>query len=140
MNNCIIELRGEVKNILKFMTENMNFVYVNNCGIQFTTDINFGYITKEMDEDAMKELYGVPVITPVRYLKVNINKSDGYYEDDEEYDERPYDLYDFKIYNVGDMNERYFNLEYKLTFFNTYFIDFSRLVPCNWWSIRDSNP
>ena len=114
MNNCIIELRGEVKNILKFMTENMNFVYVNNCGIQFTTDINFGYITKEMDEDAMKELYGVPVITPVRYLKVNINKSDGYYEDDEEYDERPYDLYDFKIYNVGDMNERYFNLEYKL--------------------------
>lgn len=147
MNNCVIELRGEVKNIIRFMVENMNFVYVDNNGIKFTTDVNFGNIVKEMDEDAMKELYGVPVVTPVKYLKVNINKSEGEYGDpDEEYDDRPYDLYNFKITNVGDFNERYFSLEYKLVdgqcfrdhsyacdkrkFINEFFDNFSGLRKC----------
>ena len=67
MNNCVIELRGEVKNIIKFMVENINFVHADNNGVNFTTEINFGKIVRELDEDAMKELYGVPVNIPVRY-------------------------------------------------------------------------
>ena len=115
MNNCVIELRGEVKNIIKFMAENINFVHVDNNGVKFTTEINFGRIVKELDEDAMKELYGVPVSIPVKYLKVDVHKSEGDFCDPEEYeDNRPYDLFDFKIYNVGDMNDNYFNIEYKI--------------------------
>ena len=115
MNNCVIELRGEVKNIIKFMVENINFVHADNNGVNFTTEINFGKIVRELNEDAMKELYGVPVSIPVRYLKVEIHKSEGEYCGyDEMEDNRPYDLYDFKIFNVGDINDHYFNIEYKL--------------------------
>ena len=147
MNNCVIELRGEVKNIIRFMVENMNFVYVDNNGIKFTTDVNFGNIVKEMDDDAMRELYGVPVVTPVKYLEVSVHKSEGEYcESEEEYDDRPYDLYEFRIYNVGDFNERYFNIEYKFLngqcfrdhthaydkrkFINEFFDNFSGLRKC----------
>ena len=94
MNNCVIGLRGDVKNIIKFMVENINFVHVDDNGVKFTTEVNFGRIVKELDEDAMKELYGVPVSTPVKYLKVDIHKSEGEYCEYDEgmEDNRPYDL------------------------------------------------
>lgn len=147
MNNCVVELRGEVRNIIKFMIENINFVHVDENGVKFTAELNLGRLVKELDDDAMKELYGVPVSIPVRHLQVNVYKSEGAYcSCDEEEDDRPHDLYDFKIYNVGDLYDHYFNIEFKIVdgkwfpdhshtmdkrkFMNEFFDKFSGLRKC----------
>ena len=146
MKECLIKIDGSVMDIIKFMVDNFNFIEVGKNGIQFTSDIKFGAAVSEMDDDAMRQLYGTDYIAPCKFLHVNINKrydevydedNDCYYDPD--FDDRPYDLYSFKIKNYGDylsMSKEFVNGEYfkphtyvndKIEFMNKFFKEFSNI-------------
>lgn len=148
MNICRFEINGEIVKIIRFLTDNVKFAKADYSGIQFTNELVFGNIVKELDEDAMKEIYGVPVSRYCNYMEVEVYKGGDEYYDDEtdsyyaanEDDDRPYDLYKFRIFtNDGryfSMTKDFFRGEYfrnktfvsnKRELINEFFKDFSDL-------------
>lgn len=146
MKECVIRLDGNVIDILNFMIDNFKFIEMGKRGLEFTSIINFGASVNEMDNDAMRQIYGTDAMGICRELKVNINKHYGeeYDEDTDSYyevepDDRPYDLYSFTIKNYGDYNiltKEFINGQYfkphtsvfdKIEFMNDFFKAFSNL-------------
>lgn len=152
MNICKIELRGQVGNIIRFLSDNVNFAKADSKGIRFTNKLLFGKLMKELDNDAMKEIYGVPVANVCNWMSIAVykNERDYYDEDidcyvgDPDNDDRPHDLYKFKI---STYDGKYFNItkdffrgeyfrentyvEDKSDFINQFFKDFTELRPYN---------
>ena len=50
MNRCLIKMYGPVKEVIKFMVNEMKFVNATDNGLKFTAEINFMQSMKEYDE------------------------------------------------------------------------------------------
>jgi hypothetical protein len=105
MNICKVFLRGQVNNMVRFLTDNVKFAKAGSKGIRFTNELVFGNIVKEMNEEVMREKYGVPVSKVCNWMQIEVYKNEEeYYDEDNDCyyacnvnDDRPYDMYKFKI-------------------------------------------
>jgi hypothetical protein len=119
MNKCQVRIIGSLKEVLKFMVDNMEFVEVDDNGVKFINVMNFGKTMKESDELFMKDQYGVKPYTPCLKMKVIVynNEFKLYYDDDGEYYENPpKNLYEFRVENHGAFYDMYKTYEKNVCF------------------------
>ena len=102
MNKCQVKICGSLKEVMKFMIDNMEFVEVDDKGVKFINVMNFGKTMKESDALFMKEQYSVKPYTPCLKMKVVVgNNEHKLYDDDEYYENPPKNLYEFRVENHG---------------------------------------
>lgn len=104
MHKCNVRFNGPVKEIMKFMIDNMEFSEVSDVGVKFIVGLDFGKLMKEHDELFMKDQYGVNLKDICINTKVFVSNVEykEYYDDEYyDYDERPKNIYEFEIQNHG---------------------------------------
>ena len=99
MNSCLIRLYGPVKEIVRFMIENMVFAEVEEDGVRFVVKLQFDRSVLEQDELFMKENYSVRPFEYCNKMHVHVDCMDDY----EEYDDiGPIErLYEFHMRRYG---------------------------------------
>lgn len=118
MNKCQVKVFGNVKEVVTFMIDNMEFLEVDNNGIKFVTIMNFGKTVKESDELFMKEQYGVKPCTPCLKMKMVVtnNEYKVYPDEDDYYDQSSKNLYEFRVENHGAFYDVYKTYEKNVCF------------------------
>ena len=102
MNKCLIKMYGPVKEIVKFMVNEMSFVKATDDGIRFVAQVNFAQSMKENDELFLQDNYSVAPVSLCEKMEVIINQ---YFTADDEdyeygYDELRY-IYKFNLIKSG---------------------------------------
>lgn len=114
-NKCHVRFYGPVKEMLKFMVDNMDFVRVNDKGISFKVGINFSKLMKENDELFMKEQHGVNLYEECNIMKVDVStekyRNNDDYDDYFDYDNPPRSMYKFRVENHGGFFDIYKSYE-----------------------------
>lgn len=117
MNKCQVRISGSLKEVMKFMVDNMEFVEVDDNGVRFINVMNFGKTMKESDELFMKEQYSVKPNTPCLKMKVVVGNNEyKLYDDDEYYENPPKNLYEFRVENHGAFYDMYKTYEKNVCF------------------------
>jgi hypothetical protein len=125
MNKCLVRFYGSVKEIIKFMVENMEFIEVNESGLKFVSVMNFGKFITESDELFMRDQYGVKpyeecckmqvIVFPYEYKEYSDNE---YYDPcDESFSEH---VYNFKVENHGSFFDIYKTFEKNVCYQNKF--------------------
>ena len=141
MNRCLIKMHGPVKEVIKFMVNEMKFVNATDNGLKFTAEVNFAQSMKENDELFLKDNYSVTPVSCCEKMEVVVQH---YYTcDDDEYDHEYDDvkyLYKFHLIKSGKthfelykkfekevcFNEKHVfdNMEFMSEFFNYFKITY----------------
>lgn len=116
MNKCQVKICGSLKEVMKFMVDNMEFIEVDDNGVKFITSMNFGKTMKESNELFMKEQYGVKPYTSCLKMKVVVGNSEHKLYDDEYYENPPKNLYEFRVENHGAFYDMYKTYEKNVCF------------------------
>lgn len=116
MNKCQVRISGSLKEVMKFMVDNMEFVEVDDNGVRFINVMNFGKTMKESDELFMKEQYSVKPNTPCLKMKVVVGNNEYKLYDDEYYENPPKNLYEFRVENHGAFYDMYKTYEKNVCF------------------------
>jgi len=113
MNKCKVRFHGNVKEVTKFMVDNMEFVEVTDNGLKFIASMNFGKTMVESDELFMKDVYGVKPYAECCNMKIIIynNEFKHYYDDEYDYEEAPKKIYEFRVENHGSFFDIYKTFE-----------------------------
>ena len=125
MNRCLIKMYGPVKEVIKFMVNEMKFVNATDNGLKFTAEINFMQSMKEYDELFLKDNYSVSPVSHCEKMEVDVQQ---YYTcEDEDYDYEYDDvkhLYKFNLLKSGKTYfELYKNFEKEVCFNNKHVFD-----------------
>ena len=118
MNKCLIKMYGPVKEVIKFMVNEMNFVSATDNGLQFVAEVNFAQSMRENDELFLQDNYSVAPVSCCEKMEVDVQQF--YTQDDEEYDYEYDDvkhLYKFHLIKSGKIYfELYKNFEKEVCF------------------------
>lgn len=108
MNKCLIKMYGPVKEVIKFMVNEMNFVSATDNGLQFVAEVNFAQSMKETDELFLQDNYSV---APVSYCeKMEVDVQQYYTYDDEDYEYEFDDIKHLYKFHLVKSGKSYFEL------------------------------
>lgn len=123
MNKCSVKFHGSVKEIIKFMVDNMEFIEVNENGLKFVTIMNFGKTMTESDELFMRDQYGVKPYEECCNMRVAVyTQNYKHYDDDMcyNYETASECIYDFKVENHGSFFDVYKTFEKNVCYQNKF--------------------